>query len=139
MSIRKKDLPEHVQRMLDGEKSKRKVMPAIARVPGRMNKTEAAFFRVVEVRRMGGEFAQVGFETVTFRLGYDCRYTPDVACWTPNGNVVCFEVKGRKGRTYYARDDSLVKLRAAAAMYPKVKFILVWPDGEGWETKEIQQ
>ena len=85
-----------------------------------------------------GEFVQVGYEALTFRLGFDCRFSPDFACWTPDGRVVCFECKGRKGKSYYAKDDALVKIRAAAAMYPMVTFIIVWPVNDEWGSKEVQ-
>ena len=135
MSIRTKDLREYLRRTQGAEN------PAAAAKPKRsgMNKTEARFGALLNVRKAAGEFDQVGFEALTFRLGFDCRFTPDWTCWFPNGGIVCYEVKGRTGHKWYAKEDAMVKLRAASSMYPKVKFILVWPDGEGWETKEIQQ
>ena len=136
MSIRMSDLPEHVRARMAAQAPPVKLAPA--HVPGRMNKTEARLAAALEVRKAGGEFVQVGFEALTFRLGFDCRFTPDFACWTPDGRVVCFECKGRKGKSYYAKDDAIVKLRAAAAMYPMVTFIIVWPVNDEWGSKEVQ-
>ena len=151
MALKLKDLPESVQAYIakqdaakpaDWSKMKPACQPPAERqpsyTPGRMNKTEARLDMALQVRMRSGEFLQVGFEALTFRLGFDCRFTPDFACWTPGGRLMCFECKGRKGKTYFAKDDAVVKLKTAAAMYPYVKFFIVWPVGDCWGQKEIR-
>ena len=80
-----------------------------------MNKTEAAWLD--ELIRIG--YTRIRFSAITFKLGHDCRYTPDFICFTRSGQMIAWEVKG------FRRDDAMVKLRVAATVFPEVEFILV--------------
>src|SRR3982750_3346087 len=46
------------------------------------NKTEAEFGRMLEARRLKGEFVTVEFESVRLKVGDGCYYTPDYLCQT---------------------------------------------------------
>ena len=49
--------------------------------PGVMNKTEEAYAKTLQVRKLAGEIVDWQFEAQTFKLAADCRYTPDFAVW----------------------------------------------------------
>lgn len=104
---------------------------------GIQNKTEAAYARVLELRRMGGEIAWFAFEGITFKLADDTRYTPDFAVMLADGTMEMHEVKGSLD---YIQDDAKVKIKVANDMFP-FRFFLVAPiakkRGGGWQTKEI--
>lgn len=104
-------------------KPKRKRKP---RVAGQPNKLEAAFLEHIKARGMDAHF-----EAVTFRLGSDCRYTPDVFVTNATPKMFC-EVKGP-----YKREDAMVKLRVAAKQYPCFRWLLVERDKSGWRAYEI--
>lgn len=77
------------------------------------NKTEEAFSRLLDIRLRAGEIREWWFEALTFKLGRDCRYTPDFAAIHADGSLHLHEVKGS-----FCRDDAKAKFRAAATMFP---------------------
>lgn len=79
---------------------------------GEMNKTEAEYFRHLEGRKLLGEVIWYGFEAITFKLGKDCRYTPDFVVQLSDGMLEAHEVKG------FWADDAKVKIRLAAEKFP---------------------
>lgn len=84
------------------------------RAPKRLwNKTEEAFSRILDTRLHVGEIRDWWFEALTFKLGRDCRYTPDFAVIHADGSLHLYEVKGK-----FCRDDARAKFRAAATMFP---------------------
>lgn len=84
----------------------------IRRVPGQMNRTEAAYAARLDVLKVAGEVAEWWYEGITLKLGADCRYTPDFLVMLPDLTLEVHETKG------FMRDDALVKLRVAAGMFP---------------------
>jgi hypothetical protein len=80
------------------------------RVAGRMNGHEAEYATLFLNNRVWK------FEAITFRLGDDCRYTPDFMVIAEDDVVEFHEVKG------FWRDDAKVKLRVAAEQYPMFRF-----------------
>ena len=98
-------------------------------VPGKMNKTEAAYAARLDVLKAAGEIDYL-FESVKFRLADNTHYTPDFF-------VVCedhFEVHEVKG---FWRDDARVKWKVAAEQYPWFRFVaarvLPKKQGGGWK------
>ncbi len=75
------------------------------------------------------------YESITFRLAGRCRYTPDflaVPRWTSQ-TWTFIETKGS-----YAREDSLIKLKVAAELYPCFRWLLVRRAGRhNWSVREI--
>ena len=83
--------------------------------PGKMNKTEESFERevLIPLKSRGGIW-QYFFEAITFKIGPDCRYTPDFIVIDILGIISAIEVKGtRKGKMFSA-DDSKVKVRSCS-------------------------
>jgi hypothetical protein len=91
----------------------------------KLNKTEAAFHSVLQIRHSGRDFLHV--QAYTLKLGDDCRYTPDFFVVTGAGRLIAYEVKG------FFRDDAKVKLKTAARMYPYIDFIVVRKLKGVWE------
>lgn len=106
----------------------------VRRVPGEMNKTEAAYAEHLEARKLAGEIAAYWFEAIKLRLADNTTYTPDFFVMLPNGLLECHEVKG------FWRDDAKVKIKVAADKYP-FRFIAVTREpkklGGGWKVEEF--
>lgn len=105
----------------------------LGRLPvGRMNKTEAAYAAVLELRRAAGEILDFEFESVKLRLADRTWYTPDFWIYVPDGCIEVHEVKGRW------QEDARVKIKVAAELFPRYRFIAVQRDGrDGWRTEEL--
>jgi hypothetical protein len=84
---------------------------AKGRIPKpRMNGHEAEF----EALHLSGK--PHGFEEMTFRLGPDCRYTPDFWSLDDDEVLALLEVKG------FWRDDAKAKIRMASERYPQFRW-----------------
>lgn len=106
---------------------------------GRMNKTEAAYAERLRLRVLADEVASFQFEAVKLRIAERCFYTPDFLVVTPDDHYEFHEVKGRKGDGFYAREDAIIKVKAAAALFSTWRFFIVWPaEGGAWREKEIR-
>jgi hypothetical protein len=73
----------------------------------------------------------------TYRLANGLRYTPDFTALInifPGGfKETAWEVKGK-----WVDGDSFPKLKMAAAMWPEIRWILVWKDSKGqWREQTI--
>ena len=101
---------------------------ALVQVDTGMNKTEAAYDRHLELRRMAGEVAWYGFEAAKLRLAYKTFYTPDFLVILADGEVQFHEVKG------FWRDDARVKIKIAAEQLP-FRFLAIHKTKDGWETE----
>lgn len=136
MGIRRDSLPPHVLKLMDEQKP----APKAHRTPaGTMNKTEAAFASALECRRVCGEVKRFIFEGITFKLGVRCRYTPDFAVFPAEGALILYDVKGRKGDRYYAKDDALVKIKTAATIYPGFIWAITWQGKDGkWREERFK-
>lgn len=100
------------------------------RVPGQMNKTEAAYAQFLDIQLKAGLVQAWWFERLTLKLADDCRYTPDFMVIGSDGVIELHETKG------FMRDDARVKLKVAADMFPfRVK--LIRRKGNLWSMEEI--
>ncbi len=113
---------------------------AVRHIPGKMNKTEAAYADYLGILKLAGKILFFEFECVTLKLGKDLRYTPDFMVVTLDGTVEFHEVKGSKTSKSgdiipYFKDDGLVKLRAAAKQFPFV-FLTAFRQGSNWIVRD---
>lgn len=92
---------------------------------GAMNKTEAAYARLLETRKSAGEVAWYKFEGLKFRLADNTFYTPDFAVMLSDGSMELHEVKG------FWQDDAKVKIKIASDLYP-FQFVAVYMKGAGF-------
>ena len=105
-------------------------------VPGEMNKTEQRYAELLEQRRIAGEVVAWSFESITFKLAKDCRYTPDFFIELANGEIECVDTKG----TGPVDPVSKVKARTAAEKFYQFRFVMeqqqTKKDGGGWKRTE---
>lgn len=71
-------------------------------------------------------------QSITLKLGDDCRYTPDFVVLTPDGKLVAYETKG------FMRDDALVKIKVAARQFPMIGFVVVRREKGVWHQTEVR-
>lgn len=74
----------------------------------------------------------IGIQCLTFKLAHDCRYTPDFFALDDTG-LRAIDCKG--GHTW---EDSLIKARVAARLFPWCRFIIAKKNGHVWEHTEIR-
>jgi hypothetical protein len=101
-----------------------------------MNGTEREYADRLEVRRQTGEVASYWYESMTLKLGADCRFTADFLVLLHDGGLELHEVKGS-----FIRDDARVKLLAAADRYPFRFYLaqrLAKKHGGGWKIEEVR-
>ena len=100
-----------------------------------MTKTEAEFFA-----RLRCLHDNVRAHCVRLKLGLNTTYTPDFMVILPGGGIHFHEVKGSWKMPH--QDDSRVKIKLAATLYPEFKFFAAVkvPEkkGGGWELEEFR-
>ena len=113
---------------------KNKQMPAsfaLGRMKsGKMNKTEAAYAQLLELKKHTGEILWYSFEPVNLRIGEKCFYAVDFMVMLKSGQIECHECKG------FWTDDALVKIKAAAEKFP-FRFISVMLKEGNWKVREF--
>jgi len=92
----------------------------------KLNKTERAFLDYARFLHR-----EVGVQRITFKIGDDCRFTPDFDYRDREGNWVFVDVKG------FQREDALVKIKTTARMFPFLRFYIVKRLGSGWEFRHV--
>lgn len=85
---------------------------------GKMNKTEAAYAKYLEVQKQFGHVMEYWFEPMNLRLADKCFFKVDFMVLTKSLQLECHEVKG------WWTDDAKVKIKAAATKFP-FRFIAV--------------
>ena len=115
--------------------TRKKAKPA--HTPGRLNKGESLYRDYLSIRMRAGEVQSFAFEADTLLLAHRCTYTPDFRVVLPGGTIEYHECKGRKGKSYYAREDARIKIKVAASLYPQFTFCVVWLDGGTWRRKDV--
>lgn len=98
---------------------------------GELNNTERKYAAKLEVQKHAGEILWWAFEPMNLRLAEKCFYRVDFMVLTKTGALEVHEVKGG-----YITDDSLVKIKVAAAKFP-FKFIIHQLTKEGWVEREF--
>jgi len=95
----------------------------------KLNKLESSWLAVL---RADITLTWVGVHALTFKIGDDCRYTPDFIALNLDGELIAYETKG------FMRDDARVKLKVAARMFPFVGFVLIERKAGAWICTEIK-
>ena len=105
------------------------------REPGSMNGLETSFSEELTRRVNAGELLWWLHESMTVKLGPDCRYTPDFLTQMPDGELVIYETKG------FMEAKSLVKIKATHTQFP-FRIIVVKKrakkDGGGFAEEEVK-
>lgn len=128
---------------------------SVGHKPGQMNKTEEAYAAWLATRKLTGEILDYRFESMSLKLGPDCRYTPDFLVIAADMTMECHEVKpGTKVKDKdgnvkrredgsivskaFTQDTSIVKVRAATAAFPWIRFCVAYRYGkEPWQVEEV--
>lgn len=98
---------------------------------GDMNKTERAYFQECEHRVWAKVYAAFWFQRLTFKLGFDCRWTPDFMVQLADGTIELHDTKG-----WDTEPAARVKEHVCADAFP---FIVkeIRQTKDGWEEKPI--
>jgi hypothetical protein len=99
--------------------------------PGVMNKTEAAYARELEGRRLRGDIRAWLFEPMSLKLARRTHYRPDFLVVTFEGPHEFHEVKGRW------EDDARAKTKIAAEKFWMFRFVAVTRRKGAWEFEEF--
>jgi len=97
-----------------------------------MNGLERAFWGELQAALCRHTFQQVWREPLAFRLAGNTTYKPDFMTLSSLHRLVMWETKGP-----YAREDSIVKLKVAASMYPCFDWVLVKQDRGKWRCTDV--
>lgn len=84
---------------------------------GQMNGLEKRYAQYLEVRRITGEIQRYMFEPLKIKLANATFYNPDFYVVMADGSIEIHETKG------HWEDDSRVKIKIAARMFPEIKFV----------------
>ncbi len=102
--------------------------------PGEMNATEAKYAEYLDGLKADGVILWYLYEGMTFKLGKDCRYTPDFDVMLPDGTIELHETKG------HWTEQAKVKIRVAADLFP-FRFVAKNKQpkkaGGGWSEQEF--
>lgn len=107
--------PEASGVLVSPEAPKKRKPRRMPKAPTALNELENKFYAWLSERY---EVSKIRVQAITLRLAVDTTYTPDF--YAPRGNVVTgsfYEVKGE-----HMWEDSWVKLKIAANMYPEFSF-----------------
>ena len=97
------------------------------------NKTEAEYGLRLEARWRAGEFSErPRYEAITLRLAPACKLTVDWYVRPHEGKPQLHEVKG--GHVW---EDSLVKLKTVAVLFPIFEFWLARKERGTWTVRRI--
>ena len=98
--------------------------------PGKMNKTEEEYSRLLEARKHLGEIKRWVFEPIKFRLADKTFYTPDFLV-VHKEHMEIHEVKG------FMEEDANVQIKVVAEMFPEFLFVVVKKEKGEFTYREI--
>lgn len=103
-------------------------------VGGQMNGLEKRYAAHLELRRATGEIQSYLFEPIKLRLAQSTFFTIDFLLWMADGSIELHEAKG------HWEDDSRVKIKVAAKMFPWWRFVGVMRDKKtkDWKFEEFK-
>lgn len=117
-------------------KGKRETRYGKRHKPGEMNQTERQYSDMLEARRRIGEIEQWHFESHTFKIADNTRYTPDFSVLFPDGSMEFIDAKGGGP----IDPKSIVKIKCAADKFPQFAFAIeqkqAKKNGGGWKRTE---
>ena len=111
----------------------------------KQTKLEKAYHAHLETAKRWGGMREFWCETITLRLGPDCRYTADFLVMRNDGVLELHETKPIGGDKVRAKgapgfgNDSIVKMRIAAGIFPFPCYI-VTPEDRGmtsWHLRRV--
>lgn len=91
-----------------------------------MNKLESAWFEVLKI-----DCPKARPQVAQFRLGNGIQYRPDFIDFS-SIPVTAWEVKGP-----HSFRGGFENLKVAAALYPEIRWILVWKESGNWQEQVV--
>lgn len=128
--------PEQSQALLavppgDGERSGMKIRDTTDQA--KLNKTERAYWEhLKQSQLLDSRISWVGVQNITLKLADDCRLTCDFFVIL-DGQLIAIDTKGS-----FVREDSKIKLKVAARLFPWIKFFIVRRSNYGWNEEEVK-
>lgn len=105
-------------------------------IPGQMNQTESKYAEILQARKIAGDIVEWRFESTTFKLASDCKYTPDFEVIHNDGSKEFVDVKGGGP----IDPKSIVKIKCAAEKLFEYRFAIeqlqAKKSGGGWKRTE---
>ena len=102
-------------------------------IPGEMNATERAYADILNARVIAGEVQSWTFESHTFKLADNTRYTPDFEVFLADGTLEFVDTKGAGP----VDPKSIVKIKVAADRFFWYGFVIeqrqAKKNGGGWK------
>jgi hypothetical protein len=104
----------------------------------RMNKGEAAYADHLHMLWLANEIAGYWYEPWNLRLAANTYYRPDFLVLLPDRTMRVVDIKGRSGDTYWCEEDSKIKIKISARLFPMFSFWIIWPrKGGGWSEERV--
>ena len=105
--------------------------------PRTMNKVEARYSLYLEKEKAAGRISAFWFEAWKIRLSDTCTWTPDFVVIDCDGMIEWRDTKAwwAKANKVGIEEDSLVKMKTAAEMYPQFKVLATWERDGVWEQR----
>jgi hypothetical protein len=97
-----------------------------------MNRTEASYADILTRLQMTKHISAYRYESIKLRLAENTTYTPDFEVVRTDGSIEFHEVKGG-----FTREDSWIKLKVAAELYPEFKFYLCKYQKKIWTVSQV--
>lgn len=101
----------------------------------KLNKLETAYLQWLR----GNQDLWIGIQTITLKLGHDCRLTMDFWALSQEG-LRAIDTKATKtsdGKPLI-EEDAMIKMRVAARLFPFIRFLVAHRVGEVWYHTEIK-
>lgn len=98
-----------------------------------MNKLEASYAALLELRRRAGEIRSFTFEAIKFRLAANTFYTPDFFVIAADGTCEIHETKG------FWEEDARVKIKVFAELFPMFRVFGVTREKGNWKYEEFNK
>lgn len=103
----------------------------------RMNRGERQYAAHLDAQKAAGTVAAWWFEGITLRLADATHYRADFLVHLSDGTLEIHEVKGRKGKRFFATEDAWLKLKIVARAFP-FPVRVVWPASSGgWDSEAV--
>lgn len=96
-----------------------------------MNATERRYADRLRTLVDAGEVLWFAFNEVRLRVGVGAYYKPDFFVQYADGRIECHETKG------FEREAAMVRIKAAANLFPRIAFVLVKRQGGQWAYEQI--
>lgn len=101
------------------------------------NKTEAEYARHLEQEKQAGRILAYWYEPWKIRIADTCTWTPDFVVMDSDGLIEWHDTKSwwTKAKKVGIEEDALIKMKAAAEMYPQFKVLATWKRDGVWEQR----